>query len=172
MIPLDSADSAVFSSIKTITDYKFVEIFCTWVRKLKKLHFFWRTISWKTWRFQISRKKFIRQKRVAELVSLLPCNLETRDRNAGEATFPFFSFFCTFLPLRLNRNSSNNIWREVSINTFPITIFKMYSKEHQALQSDFDSHFTSYIKDIIHSESKFETEYESQVDSVDSEAHS
>ena len=93
MIPLDSADSAVFLSIKTISDYKFVEIFCTWVRKLKKLHFFWRTISWKMWRFQISRKKFIRQKRVAELVSLLPCNLETRDRNAGEATFPFFSFF-------------------------------------------------------------------------------
>ena len=97
MIPLDSADSAVFSSIKTISDYKFVEIFCTWVRKLKKLHFFWRTISWKIWRFQISRKKFIRQKRVAELVSLLPCNLETRDRNAGEATFPFFLFFCSFL---------------------------------------------------------------------------
>ena len=108
MIPLDSADSAVFSSIKTISDYKFVEIFCTWVRKLKKLHFFWRTISWKMWRFQISRKKFIRQKRVAELVSLLPCNLETRDRNAGEATFPFFLFFCSFLPLRWNRNLARN----------------------------------------------------------------
>ena len=91
-------DSARFRRFRGIfinqnnSDYKFVEIFCTWVRKLKKLHFFWRTISWKIWRFQISRKKFIRQKRVAELVSLLPCNLETRDRNAGEATFPFFLF--------------------------------------------------------------------------------
>ena len=44
MIPRDSADSAVFSCIKTISNGKSIEIISSRVLKLEKLHFFQGTI--------------------------------------------------------------------------------------------------------------------------------
>ena len=97
MILRDSAYSAVFSCFKSISSSKSIKNFSPWVPRSEKLHFFQGTI------FKVT-EKITPPKMVAELVSLLPGNLEIRDRNAGEATsnMLFFPFLFSFFPLHFD----------------------------------------------------------------------
>ena len=99
MILRDSAYSAVFSCFKSISSSKSIKNFSPWVPRSEKLHFFQGTI------FKVT-EKITPPKMVAELVSLLPRNLETGDRNAGGATKLFFSFL---FPLFSNSKWNLNI---------------------------------------------------------------